>query len=60
MRDYRVTLLGDACAAQTPRLHELGLEVMSSVGLATVVSLADGYQLTDPIGAPREVTVAVA
>jgi ureidoacrylate peracid hydrolase len=60
MRDYRVTLLGDACAAQTPRLHELGLEVMGSVGLATVVSLADGYQLTDPIGAPREVTVAVA
>lgn len=56
MRDYRVTLLGDACAAQTARLHELGLEVMGSVGLATVVSLADGYQLTDPIEAPREVT----
>ncbi|HEX4248110.1 MAG TPA: isochorismatase family cysteine hydrolase [Pseudonocardia sp.] len=50
MRDYRVTLLGDACAAQTARLHELGLEVMGSIGLATVVSLADGYQLTDPIG----------
>jgi nicotinamidase-related amidase len=54
MRDYRVTLLGDACAAQTPRLHELGLEVMGSVGLATVVSLADGYQLSDPIGVPVE------
>ena len=60
MRDYRVTLLGDACAAQTPRLHELGLEVMGSVGLATVVSLADGYQLSDPIEVSREVTEAVA
>jgi len=60
MRDYRVTLLGDACAAQTPRLHELGLEVMGSVGLATVVSLADGYQLADPIEAPREVTAVTA
>jgi len=57
MRDYRVTLLGDACAAQTARLHELGLEVMGSIGLATVVSLADGHQLTDPIELP--VTVAV-
>ncbi|HWN31277.1 MAG TPA: isochorismatase family cysteine hydrolase [Pseudonocardia sp.] len=57
MRDYRVTLLGDACAAQTARQHELGLEVMGSIGLATVVSLADGYQLTDPIELP--VTVAV-
>jgi len=57
MRDYRVTLLGDACAAQTARLHELGLEVMGSIGLATVVSLADGYQLADPIELP--VTVAV-
>ena len=60
MRDYRVTLLGDACAAQTARLHYLGLEVMGSVGLATVVSLADGYQLTDPIEVPREVTVVPA
>jgi ureidoacrylate peracid hydrolase len=57
MRDYRVTLLGDACAAQTARLHELGLEVMGSVGLATVVSLADGYQLADPIELPVEVAV---
>jgi len=51
MRDYPVTLLGDACAAQTPRLHDLGLEVMGAVGLATVVSLADGYQVTNQIGA---------
>ena len=60
MRDYRVTLLGDACAAQTARLHDLGLEVMGSIGLATVVSLADGYQPTDPIEGPRAVTVVTA
>lgn len=54
MRDYPVTLLGDACAAQTPRLHDLGLEVMGTVGLATVVSLADGYQVGDPTGVPAE------
>jgi ureidoacrylate peracid hydrolase len=52
MRDYPVTLLGDACAAQTPRLHDLGLEVMGTVGLATLVSLADGYQVGDPTGVP--------
>ena len=50
MRDYPVTLLGDACAAQTPRLHDLGLEVMGDVGLATVVSLAEGYRLDRPAG----------
>lgn len=50
MRDYRVTLLGDCCAAQTPRMHEIGLEVMSALRLATVVSLADGYRIGDPAG----------
>jgi ureidoacrylate peracid hydrolase len=48
MGDYRVTLLGDACAAQTPRLHEYGLPVMGETGLANVVSLAEGYQVSDP------------
>jgi len=55
MRDYPVTLLGDACAAKTARLHELGLEVMGEVGLATVVSLVDGYQVTNSIGKSAEV-----
>jgi ureidoacrylate peracid hydrolase len=55
MRDYPVNLLGDACAAKTPRLHELGLEVMGEVGLATVVSLADGYQVSDPTELSTEV-----
>lgn len=45
MRDHRVTLLGDCCAAKTPRLHELGLAVMGEIGLATVVSLAEGYRV---------------
>ncbi|WP_037074632.1 cysteine hydrolase family protein [Pseudonocardia spinosispora] len=45
MRDYRVTVIGDACAAQTPRLHDIGLEVMGGIGLAEVVSLADGYRI---------------
>ncbi|MCE0768198.1 cysteine hydrolase [Pseudonocardia kujensis] len=41
MRDYRVTLLADACAAQTPRLHEAGVEVMGECGFATIASAAD-------------------
>ena len=43
MRDYRVTLLGDACAAMTPRLHELGLEVMGECGFATVRTVAEVF-----------------
>ena len=43
MRDYQVTLLGDCCAASSQRLHDLGLEVMGEIGLATVVTLEDGY-----------------
>ncbi|HEY4007879.1 MAG TPA: isochorismatase family cysteine hydrolase [Pseudonocardia sp.] len=57
MRDYRVTLLGDACAAQTPRLHEYGLAVMGETGLANVVSLAEGYQVSEPEVEP---TIAAA
>ncbi|GAA4560173.1 isochorismatase family cysteine hydrolase [Pseudonocardia xishanensis] len=41
MRDYRVTLLADACAAATPRLHEAGVEVMGECGFATVARAAD-------------------
>ncbi len=45
MRDYRVTLLADGCAAQTPRLHDLGVEVMGSCGFASVVTVADGFDV---------------
>ncbi|MWA00161.1 isochorismatase family protein [Actinomadura sp. LD22] len=41
MRDYRVTVLGDACAALTPRLHEIGLEVMRDCGFAEITTVAE-------------------
>ncbi|MTD58344.1 cysteine hydrolase family protein [Amycolatopsis pithecellobii] len=40
MRDFEVTLLEDCCAAQTPRLHEIGVEVMRDCGFATVTRVA--------------------
>jgi ureidoacrylate peracid hydrolase len=40
MRDYRVTLLADCCAASTPRLHDLGIEVMGECGFAEVTTSA--------------------
>jgi ureidoacrylate peracid hydrolase len=43
MRDYRVTLLADCCAAATPRLHELGVEVMGSCCFASVAAIGDGF-----------------
>lgn len=43
MRDYRITLLADCCAARTGRLHELGLEVMGEYEFATVTTLSDGF-----------------
>jgi ureidoacrylate peracid hydrolase len=45
MRDYRVTLLADGCAAQTPRLHDLGVEVMGSCGFASVATVAGGFDV---------------
>jgi nicotinamidase-related amidase len=36
MRDYPVTLLEDCCAAQTTRLHDIGVEVMRDIGFAAV------------------------
>jgi nicotinamidase-related amidase len=41
MRDFDVTLLEDCCAAQTPRLHEIGIEVMRDCGFATVTTVAE-------------------
>jgi ureidoacrylate peracid hydrolase len=45
MRDYRVTLLADGCAARTTRLHDLGVEVMGSCGFASVAAVADGFDV---------------
>ena len=45
MRDYKVTLLADGCAAQTPRLHDLGVEVMGSCGFAAVAAIGDGFDV---------------
>ena len=45
MRDYKVTLLADCCAAQTPRLHDLGVEVMGSCGFAAVAAIGDGFDV---------------
>jgi nicotinamidase-related amidase len=46
MRDFEVTLLEDACAAQTARLHEIGIEVMRDCGFATVVPVAEFAGMT--------------
>ena len=48
MRDYRVTLLADACAARTARLHDLGVEVMRDCGLATIGRAADALSAARP------------
>jgi ureidoacrylate peracid hydrolase len=45
MRDYRVTLLADCCAARTPRLHDLGVEVMGSCGFASIAAVGDGFDV---------------
>lgn len=45
MRDYKVTLLADGCAAQTSRLHDLGVEVMGSCGFAAVAAIGDGFDV---------------
>jgi ureidoacrylate peracid hydrolase len=47
MRDYPVTLIEDACAAKTRRLHELSIEVLRSYELADVVRVTDGFDVRD-------------
>ena len=47
MRDYPVTLIEDACAAKTRRLHELSIEVLRSYELADVARVADGFDVRD-------------
>src|SRR5712691_3269937 len=43
MRDFPVTLIEDACAAKTRRLHELSIEVLSSYELAEIARIEDGF-----------------
>jgi ureidoacrylate peracid hydrolase len=47
MRDFPVTLLADCCAAQTRRLHQLSLEVLSSYRLARIESITACFDLTE-------------
>jgi ureidoacrylate peracid hydrolase len=47
MRDFPVTLIEDACAAKTRRLHELSIEVLSSYELAEIVRVEDGFDVGD-------------
>ncbi|HEV2254411.1 MAG TPA: isochorismatase family cysteine hydrolase [Streptosporangiaceae bacterium] len=49
MRDFPVTLLADCGAAQTRRLHELSLEVLSSYRLARIESITAGFDLSASI-----------
>lgn len=41
VRDFQVTLLEDCCASRTPRLHEIGIEIMRDCGFATVIPVAE-------------------
>ncbi|MCW2936462.1 MAG: isochorismatase hydrolase [Actinomycetia bacterium] len=50
MRDFPVTLIEDACAAKTQRLHELSIEVLSSYELAEIVRVGDGFDAGEPQG----------
>ena len=47
MRDFPVTLLADCCAAQTRRLHELSLEVLSSLPPREDRTHRRGFDLTE-------------
>jgi ureidoacrylate peracid hydrolase len=47
MRDYPVTLIEDACAAKTRRLHDLSIEVLRSYELADIARVADGFDVRD-------------
>jgi len=47
MRDFPVTLIEDACAAKTRRLHELSIEVLSSYELAGIARIEDGFDVGD-------------
>lgn len=52
MRDIPVTLVEDACAAKTRRLHELSIEVLRSYELANIVRVGDGFDAGDAVDSP--------
>jgi ureidoacrylate peracid hydrolase len=45
MRDFGVIMLADCCAAQTRRLHELSVEVLSAYRLARIESITAGFDV---------------
>jgi ureidoacrylate peracid hydrolase len=46
MRDFPVTLLADCCAAQTRRLHDLSVEVLTAYRLVQVESITAGFEFS--------------
>jgi ureidoacrylate peracid hydrolase len=46
MRDFSVIMLADCCAAQSRRLHELSVEVLSAYRLAQIESVTAGFEVT--------------
>lgn len=53
MRDIPVTLIEDACAAKTRRLHELSIEVLTSYEIADIVRIGDGFDVAAPVHSQR-------
>jgi ureidoacrylate peracid hydrolase len=47
MRDFPVTLIEDACAAKTRRLHNLSIEVLRSYEIAQIARVSDGFDVGD-------------
>ena len=46
MRDFPVIMLADCCAAQTRRLHDLSVEVLSAYHLAQIESVNAGFEVS--------------
>ena len=52
-------LAADCCAAQTRRLHDLSLEVLSAYRLAQIKTITAGFDLTQaPVTAPATAPAA--
>jgi len=45
MRDFPVIMLADCCAAQTRRLHELSVEVLTAYRLAEIARVTEGFDV---------------
>ena len=45
MRDFSVVMLADCCAAQTRRLHELSVEVLTAYRLAEIARVTEGFDV---------------